>query len=77
VPYSLLARILAWPGSVTVWLLLTIVLNGVSGWTLARVLGARTGAVVAAAALAFNPYVAHEAMEMNSGAGRVVLDAKL
>ncbi len=64
VPYTLVAAWLPWPGSVTLWVLLTIALNGVAGWALARAAGARSGALLAALALALCPYVAHEAMGM-------------
>jgi hypothetical protein len=67
VPYALfsaaVAPILAWPGSVTFWLMLACALNAVGGWALARAAGARDGgALLVAAALAMSPYVAHELM---------------
>ncbi len=61
VPYTLIGSWLAWPFSVTVWTLLTLVLNGMSGFALARAAGASNGgAIVAGAALLFCPYVPRE-----------------
>ena len=61
IPATLLTLMLPWPFSVTVWCLITIVLNGLGGLALARVLGARrTGAVAAGLFAALSPYVAYE-----------------
>lgn len=61
VPYALLTPFLDWPGSVTFWVILAIVLNGLSGWALARRLGGgHEGALVAGAGVAFSPYIAEE-----------------
>jgi len=62
VPYTLMALLLPWPGSVTLWVVLVMTLNGLSGYLLARRLGASpVGALVGGAALACCPYVAEEA----------------
>lgn len=61
VPYALLAALLPWPASLTVWVILALTLNGLSGYTLARVTGASApAALVAGAALGVSPYVAAE-----------------
>lgn len=61
VPYALIAALLPWPGSVTLWAGLTLVLNGLSAFGLARFAGARgAGALVAAAAVAAAPYALFE-----------------
>lgn len=61
VPYTLLALLLPWPGSVTVWVLGTLVLNGLSAYALARALGGgQAGALLAGAAVGFSPYLAGE-----------------
>lgn len=60
-PWLVIGSWMPWPLSMTVWAILIITLNGVSAATLARTLGAReAGAAVAAALLAFSPYVAAE-----------------
>lgn len=61
VPYTLVALLLAWPGSVTAWTVLTLVLNGLSGYALGRSTGAgQAGSVAAGAAVLFSPYVLFE-----------------
>lgn len=61
IPYTLVALFLAWPGSVTFWTALTLVLNGLSGMALARATGARhAGALVVGAAVCFSSYVLFE-----------------
>ena len=61
VPATLIAALLAWPFSVTVWTLLTITLNGLGGYALARVVGAgHRGALVGGAALVLCPYLVYE-----------------
>ena len=40
VPYTLFALLMPWPASATAWVLFSIVLNGLSGFALARRLGA-------------------------------------
>lgn len=63
VPATLLSLWFDWPGSVTLWAVLTVTLNGLGGWALARATGAGwAGSLVAAGALALFPYVAHEMM---------------
>lgn len=60
-PYTLIAALIPWPGSVTLWAILALVLNGMSGYALARAAGARVeGATAAAVALTSLPYVAYE-----------------
>ena len=60
-PFLPLGLLLPWPASVTVWSLVTIVLNGLAGLWLARKVGALwSGAIIGGAAVAFSPYVAHE-----------------
>ena len=59
--YAPLAWLMPWPQSITAWILLTLVLNGMGGYALARRLGAKApGALAAGAALTFSPYVALE-----------------
>jgi hypothetical protein len=61
IPATLLTLLLPWPFSVTVWCLITIVLNGLGGLAFARALGARrAGAVAAGLVAALSPYVAYE-----------------
>lgn len=51
----------AWPGSVTLWLLGVLTLNGVTAWGLCRSCGAgRVGSVLGAVVLATSAYLAHE-----------------
>lgn len=61
VPYTLFALLMPWPQSATAWVLFSIVLNGLSGYALARRLGAASaGALAAGAAVAYSPYIAEE-----------------
>jgi hypothetical protein len=61
IPATALSLLLPWPFTVTVWCLLTVVLNGLGGLALARSLGARrAGAVAAGLLAAMSPYVAYE-----------------
>ncbi len=61
IPYTLLAAWMDWPGSLTLWVLLAITLNGLSGALLARRLGGSAPAsLVAGGALAFSPYISEE-----------------
>ena len=61
VPFTLLGGWLAWPFSVTAWCLLTLVLNGLGGFAIARAVGAGGGAaLVTGALLVFSPYVVRE-----------------
>ncbi len=61
IPATALTLMLPWPFSVTIWCLLTIVLNGLGGTVLARAMGARrAGAVAAGLFTAMAPYVAYE-----------------
>jgi len=51
----------AWPGSVTLWLLGVLTLNGATAWGLCRRCGAsRWGALLGAAVLGASGYLAHE-----------------
>ncbi len=51
----------AWPGSVTLWLLGMLTLNGAAAWGLCRHAGAsRAGATVGAVVLGASSYLAHE-----------------
>jgi len=60
-PFTFLAHWLGWPGSVTFWSIGIVVANGLAGYTLARVGGAKpAGAIVGGAVLAAFPYVAYE-----------------
>lgn len=61
VPFTALGSWVDWPFSVTVWCLLTVVLNGFGGLVLAEAAGvAGGGALVTGAFVAFSPYVARE-----------------
>jgi len=61
IPATVLTLLLPWPFSVTVWCLLTVVLNGLGGLALARAMGARrSGAIAAGFFVAMAPYVAYE-----------------
>lgn len=61
IPAAILAAVLPWPLSVTAWCALTLVLNGLGGYALARAAGARVpGALVAGAVIVLSPYVAYE-----------------
>lgn len=61
IPYTLFALLLPWPASATAWVVVSIALNGLSGYALSRKLGAGlAGAVVAGGAVAFSPYIAEE-----------------
>lgn len=60
-PFALLLGWMNWPGSITAWVLLTLVANGLGGLALGRAGGAGWGgATVAGAALVVCPYVARE-----------------
>jgi hypothetical protein len=59
--FALLGPRAAWPGSVTLWLLGVLSLNGALAWGLCRQLGARrAGALLGACVLAGSGYLAHE-----------------
>ncbi len=59
--WLLLGSWMPWPASMTLWAMLIIVINGISGAVLARVLGARLpGAALGGTLLAMSPYVAYE-----------------
>lgn len=61
VPFTLLGAWLDWPFSVTLWCLLTIVLNGLGGFAIAEAVGVTGGgAIVTGAMLVFCPYVVRE-----------------
>ena len=61
IPATIMALLLPWPFTVTVWCLITVVLNGLGGVALARAMGARrAGSVVAGLFVAMSPYVAYE-----------------
>lgn len=60
-PFALVFGWFDWPGSITGWVLLTLVANGLAGAALARSAGAGWGgALVAGAALVVCPYVSRE-----------------
>jgi hypothetical protein len=61
--FTALAYFVAWPASVTAWSVITVTLNGLSGYVLGGALDAKgPGRVVGALVLALSPYVAHELM---------------
>jgi len=61
IPFSLLAAVLPWPGSVTVWVLAMITMNGLGGWALCRAVGASpAAALVGGSFLVLCPYVTFE-----------------
>jgi hypothetical protein len=61
IPFALLGSWLAWPFSITAWSVLTMVLNGLAAYALARAAGAGPrGALVAGATLLFTPFVPRE-----------------
>ena len=61
VPYTLVALLVDWPGSATVWVGLMIVLNGLCGFALSRAAGASAAAsVIGGLFLAWSPYIAFE-----------------
>lgn len=61
VPFTALGAWLDWPFSVTLWCILTIVLNGMGGLAIAEAVGVKGGgSIVTGAMLVFCPYVVRE-----------------
>jgi hypothetical protein len=59
--YTPFHAVFGWPGSITAWYFVVLVLNGLAGYGLCRSLGAtKTGALFGGATLALSPYVCHE-----------------